>query len=217
MDDNLTELERMVLADLGLYGKVSDETATKWLEDFFKDNQLLHVDGGLLLVGGKIEKAEKHLARNSLSALLELASGPDIFWERYRYQACHDQITYKAAIFLGEKWLVEGSHIPQPMRSFFASVLAGRIKEPLKQGPKEGATAYRNWLICSALEQLRIIGIPPTKNTEPSIKRADKKSGCELVALVLKGHGFLRLSSHTVERIWKSREEVNRLVENKAN
>ena len=217
MADNLTELEQMVLSDLVHYDRATNETALKWLEDLFTDRELLHTDGRPLLIMWKAEQAEKYLTRNSLSVLLELANGPDIFWERYYYQACHDSITYDAAIFLGEKWLAEGSHIPQPMRSFFASVLAGRIKKPSKQGPKEGATALRNWLICAALEQLRTMGIPPTKNTEPSTKKADKKSGCELVALVLKGKGFLRLSSHTVEQIWKSREEVNRLVENKAN
>ena len=217
MTDNLTELERMVLADLVQYDRATNETALKWLEDFFKGTQHLHADGSLLLVGKKIEEAEKHLARNSLSVLLELANGPDVFWDRYYWQACHDPITYDAAIFLGEKWLAEGSHIPQPMRSFFASVLAGRIKKPSKQGPKEGATVFRNWMICAALEQLKTMGIPPTKSTEPSTQNADKKSGCELVALVLKGKGFARLGSHSIEQIWKSRKGVAALVENRRN
>lgn len=216
MTDNLTELERMVLADLGLYGKVSIETAIKSLEDFFTDRELLYADGRSLLIMRKAEQAEKHLTGNPLSMLLEIANGPDIFWERYYYQACHDPITYEAAIYLGVKWLAEGSHIPKPMSSFFAGVLSGRINNPAKRGPKEGKTMLRDWMVCEALQMLDALGVPPTKTWHSKkVTRAVKPSGCDLVAEVLKRKGFARLGPQGIEKIWKSRKEVIALVENK--
>lgn len=221
MADNLTELERLYAADLGLYGMVTEETAMKWLESIFKDNTLLHADGSRLFILNKVDKAEKQKNSNKLGQLLELARGiEDDYWERFYYEACHDRFAYDAAISLGSKWLFEAAYIPLPMRMFYAGVLTGKIDKPSKQGPKEGATTYRDYVICMALEELKIMGIPPTKSpghSGRSVSGGDKKCGCQLVALALKKQGFTRLGQHSIEKIWKSREAIRALVENKEN
>lgn len=89
------------------------------------------------------------------------------------------------------------------LRHFQRGFLLGLIREPKNPpGPSRIRDLHRNMVIASQIEQLKKIGIRPTRNKAT----VAKKSGCDLVADALADLGY-NLDSSAVERIWKLRDQ----------
>ncbi|WP_439524655.1 hypothetical protein [Marivita sp.] len=92
------------------------------------------------------------------------------------------------------------------LKKFQTQFLAGMIEVPKsKRGPSAFRDIHRNTIIVGQIEQLKAIGIAPTRSSATN----DVRSGCDIVALALEKNGQA-MSYFAIEKIWKKREEVAR-------
>lgn len=99
-----------------------------------------------------------------------------------------------------------GSQSPA-LRRFQTQFMGNIIQEPKKtRGPSISRDLHRNMIFASQIEQLKNIGINPTRS---SATKAEE-SGCDLIVRAM-GELGEHISYPMVERIWKSREKRPKL------
>lgn len=178
-------------------GGVTETSAKAWIKDFLPVT-LIHADTTDVAI-------KKYMDDASVNLLSIACLSPDQYrlekfkkTERLVLIAHENKIAYDAAIEMGAKLLRECSEIPPPLAWFLAAVIEGKASRPKKGN---GKNYLRDWLICSMVEDLAVMGLNPTRNEATE----GKKSGCDLVAEVLSEEGVI-ISADAVRKVWDKRD-----------
>jgi hypothetical protein len=114
----------------------------------------------------------------------------------------HDPIGFDAARLLVEVAIREGRAVPEPLRSWAADVVAGKVRRPNARGKIAGATYARDKMICCLIQEiLEALSLKPT-----SANRSEGKSACHAVAEAFALVGLNPDSYEAVVKIWLQTE-----------